>query len=120
MRAREAKALTVDAVAGQLLMSRRQVCGLESGDATAFHSSAFYERAREKYTAFLGVAPPLIVPAPQDLDWLHSTATAPPRLTSAALPAGHSNKPHRTRTLVALAFALGTFILLGIYVAWSV
>ncbi len=119
MHAREAKALTVDAVARQLLMSRRQVRGLESDDATAFHNSAFYERAREKYAAFLGVAPPLIVPAPQDHDWRHSTATAPLRLTSAALPAGHSNKPHRARTLVALAFALGTFILLGIYVAWS-
>jgi len=50
---RTALGLSIDDVADRLLLSRKQVRGLESNSAAAFYNQGFFERARDKYSAFL-------------------------------------------------------------------
>jgi len=50
---RTALELSIDDVADRLLLSRSQVRGLESNSVAAFYNQGFFERARDKYSAFL-------------------------------------------------------------------
>lgn len=82
--ARDTRGLTVDQICTALLLSRRQVHGLEQADPTAFHNAAFYAAALRKYVAFLGLPAEL-------LDGL----TAEPPVADDALPA----PPRRSMTM---------------------
>ena len=70
--AREKRGLTVDQICAALLLSRRQVCGLEQADTSGFHNDGFYAAALRKYVAFLGLPQELLEgltlepPAPDD------------------------------------------------------
>jgi len=70
--AREKRGLSVDHVCERLLLSRRQVHGLEQADPAAFHNLGFYAAALRKYVAFLDLPSELLdgimiePPAPDD------------------------------------------------------
>lgn len=117
-RAREAQAMTIDAVSDRLLLSTRQVRGLETGETSAFHNTAFYGRALEKYAAFLGVAPVGVGPALPTVLGRRAAAAEQPRLSLAAYPSGHDINPRRARASLTVAVALGTCLVLGILVFW--
>ena len=53
---REQRRLSPKEVGQQLLMSGRQVRGIETADASAFHNATFFVMALEKYAAFLNVS----------------------------------------------------------------
>ncbi|MEW6320616.1 MAG: RodZ domain-containing protein [Acidobacteriota bacterium] len=56
--ARAQRGISVEDVAGRLLLSTRQVRALESADVSAFHSPTFFARGLRKYLEFAGVAVP--------------------------------------------------------------
>lgn len=70
--AREKRGLTVDHVCERLLLSRRQVHGLEQADASAFYNDGYYATALRKYVVFLALPIELLEgimlepPAPDD------------------------------------------------------
>lgn len=70
--AREKRGLSVDRVCERLLLSRRQVHGLEQADPSAFHNAGFYATALRKYVALLDLPAELLEgvmlepPAPDD------------------------------------------------------
>jgi transcriptional regulator with XRE-family HTH domain len=53
---RDARRLTVEQIASELMLSRSQVLGLERADASAFYSSAYFLRGLRKYMAHAGIA----------------------------------------------------------------
>lgn len=53
--ARDARQLTVEQVASDLMLSKSQVLGLERADASPFYSSAYFLRGLRKYMAFAGI-----------------------------------------------------------------
>lgn len=53
--ARTAQSLSIQAVAKNLLLSRMQVVGLETGIAKSFYSARIYAQAARKYCAYLNV-----------------------------------------------------------------
>jgi cytoskeletal protein RodZ len=57
---REARGLTVEQVCGALLLSSRQVLGLERVDAGSFYNTRFYLIALRKYVTYLGVSSDLL------------------------------------------------------------
>ena len=52
---RDARRLTVEAIASKLMLSKSQVLGLERADASPFYSSAYFLRGLRKYMAFAGI-----------------------------------------------------------------
>lgn len=52
---RDARRLTVEQIASELMLSRSQVLGLERADASPFYSSAYFMRGLRKYMAFAGI-----------------------------------------------------------------
>ena len=53
--ARDARQLTVEEIASELMLSKSQVLGLERADASPFYSSAYFLRALRKYMGFAGI-----------------------------------------------------------------
>lgn len=70
--AREKRGLSVERICDRLLLSKRQVHGLEQADASAFHNAGFYATALRKYVALLDLPSELLdgimlePPAPDD------------------------------------------------------
>lgn len=58
--AREARQLSVEALASQLLLSKGQILGLEHGDPAPFYNQTFFLRGLRKYMAFAGLPPDLL------------------------------------------------------------
>jgi transcriptional regulator with XRE-family HTH domain len=52
---RDARRLTVEQIATELMLSKGQVLGLEGADASPFYSSAYFLRGLRKYMAFAGI-----------------------------------------------------------------
>jgi transcriptional regulator with XRE-family HTH domain len=52
---RDARRLTVEQIASELMLSRSQVLGLERADASPFYSSAYFMRGLRKYMAYASV-----------------------------------------------------------------
>ena len=52
---RDARQLTVEEIASELMLSKSQVLGLERADASPFYSSAYFLRGLRKYMAFAGI-----------------------------------------------------------------
>lgn len=69
---REQRGISVNHVCERLLLSKRQVQGLEQADPSAFHNAGFYAQALRKYVAFLDLPADLLdglmlePPAPDD------------------------------------------------------
>jgi transcriptional regulator with XRE-family HTH domain len=59
--ARDARELSVEAVASTLLLSRGQVLGLEQAEAAPFYSNDYFLRGLRKYMAFMGLPKDLLV-----------------------------------------------------------
>jgi transcriptional regulator with XRE-family HTH domain len=54
--ARDARQLTVEQIASELMLSKSQVTGLERADASPFYSAAYFLRGLRKYMAFAGIS----------------------------------------------------------------
>lgn len=54
---REARALAIDDVAHDLLLSKRQIVALERAEPRVFHAPIYYVRALRKYCECLGITP---------------------------------------------------------------
>ena len=52
---RDARRLTVEQIASDLMLSRSQVLGLERADASPFYSPAYFLRGLRKYMAYAGI-----------------------------------------------------------------
>ena len=52
---RDARRLTVEQIASELMLSRSQVLGLERADASPFYSPAYFMRGLRKYMTYAGV-----------------------------------------------------------------
>ena len=52
---RDARQLTVEQIASELMLSRSQVLGLERADASPFYSCAYFLRGLRKYMAYAGL-----------------------------------------------------------------
>jgi len=65
---REARALAIDDVAHDLLLSKRQIVALERAEPRVFHAPIYYVRALRKYCELLGLTP----------DRFEGMVTAPP------------------------------------------
>lgn len=70
--ARVDRGLSIEQVCDRLLLSKRQVLGLEQGDQSPFYGEQFYRQAARKYAALLGVTvdgidAPAAPPAPRPI-----------------------------------------------------
>ncbi len=109
--------MSIESVAEQLLLSTRQVRGLESGDAGAFHNADFYARALRKYARLLAVDPPLPLPPRNAVSRQTANATDAFRLTLAedqARPPTHATR--RFPVVVVATILAGALLLAGAYV----